>query len=204
MKTDFGGYTYSNYREMMYKLNSLFYSHLMQIILFLKGIKIGNCTIFYNKAYFYRCPESKINIGNNCIFDSAKLHNLVGVNTRCIISTMSKHAQLYIGNSVGFSGVKISCAEKIIVGDGALMGANILMTDSDWHSLDPVRRDDKDLIRTKPIKIGNNVFVGANSIILKGTEIGDNSVIGAGSVVAGIIPSNVIAAGNPCKVIKAL
>lgn len=54
----------------------------------------------------------------------------------------------------------------------------------------------------KPITIGNNVWVGGNSVILPGVTIGDNTVIGAGSVVTKSIPANVLAAGNPCKVIR--
>lgn len=53
-----------------------------------------------------------------------------------------------------------------------------------------------------PIKIGNNVWVGGNTVILPGVTIGDNCVIGAGSVVTKDIPSNTISAGNPCKVIR--
>ena len=53
-----------------------------------------------------------------------------------------------------------------------------------------------------PINIGNNVWFGGNVVILSGVTIGDNSVIGAGSVVTKVIPANVIAAGNPCKVIR--
>lgn len=56
----------------------------------------------------------------------------------------------------------------------------------------------------KETKIGNNVFIGVNSIILMGAQIGDNVIIGAGSVVSGIIPSNVVIAGNPAKIIRTL
>lgn len=54
----------------------------------------------------------------------------------------------------------------------------------------------------KPIEIGNNVWIGGNVIVLPGVKIGDNTVIGAGSVVTKDIPSNVVAVGNPCKVLK--
>ncbi len=54
----------------------------------------------------------------------------------------------------------------------------------------------------RPVTIGNNVWIGGNSVILPGVTIGDNSVIGAGSVVTKNIPANVLAAGNPCKVIR--
>lgn len=57
-------------------------------------------------------------------------------------------------------------------------------------------------IKNKPILIGNNVWIGADSVILPGVEIGDNVIIGAGSIVTKNIPSNSIAVGNPCQVIK--
>ncbi|WP_330872793.1 MULTISPECIES: sugar O-acetyltransferase [unclassified Photobacterium] len=55
-----------------------------------------------------------------------------------------------------------------------------------------------------PITIGNHVWIGAGSIVLGGVSIGDNTVIGAGSIVVKDIPSNVIAAGNPCKVLRSI
>jgi maltose O-acetyltransferase len=78
--------------------------------------------------------------------------------------------------------------------------------DTDFHPLSPVNRISAKAedASCAPVFIGRNVFVGANSLILKGVTIGDNSVIGAGSVVTSSIPENVIAAGNPCRVIRAL
>ncbi|WP_068268453.1 sugar O-acetyltransferase [Caviibacter abscessus] len=60
----------------------------------------------------------------------------------------------------------------------------------------------KGLETAKPITVGNNVWIGGNVVVLPGVSIGDNTVIGAGSVVTRDIPSNVVAVGNPCKVIK--
>ena len=53
-----------------------------------------------------------------------------------------------------------------------------------------------------PITIGNNVWIGAGAVVLPGVTIGDNTVIGAGSIVTKDIPANVVAVGNPCKVIR--
>lgn len=69
------------------------------------------------------------------------------------------------------------------------------------HPLDVIQRN-KGLEYAKPITIGNNVWIGAQCIILPGVTIGDNTTIGAGSVVTKDIPANVLAFGNPCKVIK--
>jgi acetyltransferase-like isoleucine patch superfamily enzyme len=202
IQSDAWGYAFFRLRWLVYNINRYYYSAFMRICTSLKKIKIGAYPAFYGKTYFNRFPESVITIGNRCIFDSSKFYNLIGVNRCCIIATLSKQAQLYIGNSIGFSGVRIGCAEKITIGDNCLIGANVTITDSDWHAIDPARRHDVKATLTRPVKIGNNVFIGANSIVLKGTEIGDDSVIGAGSVVSGMIPANVIAAGNPCIVIK--
>lgn len=69
------------------------------------------------------------------------------------------------------------------------------------HPLDVEQRN-KGLEYAKPITIGNNVWIGAQCIILAGVTIGDNCVIGAGSVVTRNIPANVVAVGNPCRVLK--
>ena len=69
------------------------------------------------------------------------------------------------------------------------------------HPLDVEQRN-KGLEYAKPIIIGNNVWIGAQCIVLPGVTIGDNSVIGAGSVVTRNIPSNVVAVGNPCRILK--
>lgn len=68
----------------------------------------------------------------------------------------------------------------------------------------PINKQERNegLEYAKPIEIGNNVWIGGNVVVLPGVKIGDNTVIGAGSVVNKDIPSNVIAVGNPCKVIK--
>ena len=209
-KTDFWGYLFYSCRRKSYSLNGFYYSVITRISLAIKKIKIGKSVVFYGKPYFHRHPESTICIGDNCIFDSSQFRNLIGVNKCCTISTLTKNAELSIGNSTGFSGVRIGCLEKISIGDNCQIGANVLITDTDWHPIDPTRRQESIFSSStptefsKPVTIGNNVFIGVNSIILKGSEIGNNSVIGAGSVVSGIIPPNVIAAGNPCKVIKKL
>ncbi len=91
-------------------------------------------------------------------------------------------------------------SNKVIFGDNIFIGPNCGFYTPN-HPLDAKTRN-KGIETALPIKIGNNVWLGGNVVVLQGVTVGDNSVIGAGSVVTKDIPSNVVAAGNPCKVIK--
>jgi acetyltransferase-like isoleucine patch superfamily enzyme len=160
------------------------------------GVNLGHKSKFDGKCYFKRYPGSKITVGNECEFLSRPNSNLIGINHPCIISTLTPSAVIEIGNNCGFSGVVIGAFKMIKIGNNFRCGANALITDSDWHPDDPRSGNPKDVI------IGDNVWLGLNTTVLKGVSIGENSVIGAESVVTRDIPSNVIAAGNPCRVIK--
>lgn len=93
----------------------------------------------------------------------------------------------------------LDCA-KVEFGDNVFIGPNCTFN-TPQHPLDVETRI-KGLEYAFKIKIGNNVWLGSNVVVLPGVTIGDNSVIGAGSVVTKNIPSNVIACGNPCKAIR--
>ncbi len=97
--------------------------------------------------------------------------------------------------------VILDCA-KVTFGDNVFIAPNCGFYTA-GHPLDFETRN-KGLEFAKPIKVGNNVWIGANVCVLPGVEIGDNTVIGAGSVVTKSIPDNVVAVGNPCKVCKYL
>ena len=88
----------------------------------------------------------------------------------------------------------------VCFGDHVFVGPNCCFTTAE-HALDPELRKAGVEI-AKPIRIGNNVWIGAGCTILAGVEIGDNAVIGAGSVVTRSIPSNVVAVGVPCRVLR--
>ena len=88
----------------------------------------------------------------------------------------------------------------IYMGDGVLFGPNVVVAVA-GHPVDPDLRR-KVAQFNLPVHIGNNVWIGAGAIILPGIAIGDNSVIGAGSVVTKDVPANVVAVGNPCRVLR--
>ena len=94
--------------------------------------------------------------------------------------------------------------DRIEIGRDVLIGGNCKIIDNDFHPLHAELRNPQKVedIKKRPIVIGDGCFIGANSIILKGTTLGKNCVIGAGSVVCGTFPDNVIIAGNPAKIVK--
>lgn len=201
--TDWNGFLWRMFRK--YKLLLILkYSNIYnQFSCFIRGIKLGRSVSFYGCSKFFRAYNSSITIGNNCNIRSSSYSNLVGLSHPVQIATLKENANVSIGNFCGISGAYISCACEIIIGDNVMIGANVTITDYDWHNIAPHRRYDE-CDSFAPIKINKNVFIGMNTLILKGITIGENSVIGANSVVVKDIPENVIAAGNPCKVLRNL
>ena len=90
----------------------------------------------------------------------------------------------------------------VTIGDDCFIGPNVSIYTA-CHSTNPIERNSRNEWAL-PVTIGNNVWIGGSVTILPGVTIGDNVTIGAGSVVVKDIPSNVIAVGNPCRVIKRL
>ncbi|WP_026889257.1 maltose acetyltransferase domain-containing protein [Clostridium beijerinckii] len=88
----------------------------------------------------------------------------------------------------------------VYIGEHVMIAPNVTITPT-GHPVDPDLRKPGTQFSI-PVKIGNNVWIGSNAVILPGVTIGDNSVIGAGSVVTHDIPENVVAVGNPCRVLR--
>jgi acetyltransferase-like isoleucine patch superfamily enzyme len=139
----------------------------------------------------------KLIVGNN-------VHIYGTLNSISTPYTYSENAIIEIGDHSYLNGTRLGCRERISIGRDCMIG-EARIADNDGHSINVNRRNmtDSELV-TKPVIIEDNVWIGGSVIILKGVRIGMNSVIGAGSVVTMSIPPNVLAAGNPCKVIKEL
>ena len=120
------------------------------------------------------------------------------------IDARKEDSYIEIGDNcwINNSATIISDGKKIIIGKNCLIGANFEITDSNFHDLDPNHRFGGKNILKADVIIEENVFIGNNVTILKGVTIGKNSVIGNSSVVTKSVPSNVIAVGNPARVVK--
>ena len=114
------------------------------------------------------------------------------------------------------NGALVMAEELIEIGSYCLISWNVGIADSDFHPIDPAQRRIDALalapyykerpprppIRTAPVRIADNVWIGMNAVILKGVTIGENSVVAAGSVVSKSVAANTVVAGNPAVVVK--
>ena len=110
---------------------------------------------------------------------------------------ITQNSILKLGGGYINRNCKIKCFQYIEIGKDVAISENVTIWDSDVHQIDR-----PNYIKTAPIKIGDHVWIGTNSIILKGVTIGNGVVIAAGSLVNSDIPDNCLAGGVPAKVIK--
>jgi len=167
----------------------------------------------YNKVYV--SGKGKVIIGDDFHFTSGDSINPICRNVRGSIYTMTKEARIEIGDRVGISSACLWAKERITIGNDVNIGGDCLIMDNDAHPHDYLQRrssyaktvgqkEDLKAIPTALIQIDDDVWIGARCQILKGVHIGARSIIAAGSIVTKDIPSDVIAGGNPCKVIKSI
>jgi acetyltransferase-like isoleucine patch superfamily enzyme len=122
-------------------------------------------------------------IGDHCTFERGFAR----------IATLTPEATVVLGKSVYLNGPSIMASAGIRIGDHCVIGQSVI-TDSDFHG---VRPDQRSQGAVRPVALGNNVWIGAGVLILKGVEVGDNAVIGANTVVRNSIPDGKIVIGNP-------
>ena len=196
------------------KICSSLYIGWNKIYFFLNNIKYGKNFRVFNHLYLKIHVGALVQIGNNCTIMSGAGLNPLSRNIKTCIY-VGKNATLKLGNDVGISSSTLWVKESVSIGNSVAIGADCIIMDTDAHNLDwKIRCSEEtneygesvDMVTaaSAPIVIEDNVLVGARCIILKGVTIGARSIIGSGSIVTKDIPSDCIAAGNPCKVIKSI
>lgn len=171
------------------------------------GVKGAHGVRYYGMPVVSRAPGSSIELGPRVVLCSHPRFTALGVARPVILRTLSASASIRIGADVGISGGVICAFSSVQVGDRCLIGADVQITDTDFHATAPANRRFEtrpEMIASAPVVIEDNVFLGAGVRVLKGVRIGSNSVVGAGSLVTRDIPPDVIAAGVPARVIAQL
>lgn len=162
-----------------------------------KSSKINISGILYFNKPWSNNLFDKLEVGHLSFLDNAQ----VNIGTNCVFRSgckfeISENAVIKIGNNLKVNlNTTIYCTKEISIGNDCVISENVVIRDSDIHHIEGKEN-------TKPIIIGNHVWIGTNAIILKGVKIGDGSIIGAGSVVTKDVPPRTVVAGNPANIIS--
>jgi acetyltransferase-like isoleucine patch superfamily enzyme len=177
--------------------------------LVMSGVVTGRNVKVYGRLRVHSSPTCIV-LADGVTLNASNGRNTLEARGPSILKTLSPNARITIGKDSGLTSTTISAAQSIEIGDRVLIGAGALITDSDHHVVRPPKGKPRRHLgmpqprATDGIRIGDDVFIGARCIVLKGVSIGRGSVIGAGSVVTSDIPAMVVAAGNPCRVLSRL
>ncbi len=192
----------------MHKFNYLVFAALDRIRLILlrlsnkriaiaRGVRIGWRTRIYSKG------DTHVELQPGVVLWSRGKGYHAGMAFPTTLLLDQDEAEIKIGANTRINGAYIHAKKKIQIGENCVIAANVNILDSNGHELYSMNRT-KGRDEPSPVSIGNNVWIGLNAVILKGTVVGDNSVIGAGSVVRGIFPNNSLIVGNPAAVVKTI
>lgn len=168
-----------------------------------RHVKCGKGLEINGRIFCVSNSADGIVIGKNVSINSSHSSNPIGGDSKTTLFAKGS-GKIRIGNNCGISNSTIFAVDSIIIGDNVLLGGGTKIYDSDFHWLDLERRMKEDGGASKPVVIEDGVFVGAQTIILKGVTIGKESVVGAGSVVTKSIPAGEIWGGNPAKFIRCI
>jgi acetyltransferase-like isoleucine patch superfamily enzyme len=178
-------YLYKYLMKVYYKILKLYWSITVPLYLKLSGVKLHKNIIFYGFPLIQMGKNSKIIINDNVVLCSDSRFTQLGINHPVILKT-SPNAEISIGSDTGISGASIYAHQKVSIGKECLIGADVKIFDTNFHSLNKENRrfnKDENEISSKEILIEDNCFVGANAIILKGSIIKKDTVIPAGSII---------------------
>ena len=178
---------------------------VIRLFFSLHGVAWGRGWRILGMPVIQRHRGSVIVLGHRVTLRSWRGSNPLAPNHPVVLATRSADAVIQIGDDCGFTGVTLVAAERIQIGHRVQVGANSTIVDTDFHPLTAEARARDFLAGAHaPIMIEDDVFIGLQSLILKGVTIGRGSVVGAGSVVTRDVPPGVVVAGNPARIIKHL
>ena len=207
MKRSFGNIVYSAWDLFWIILGRVASTGSSKVSLTLQGCSFGKGFSTTGSCSFKARKKKSISLGSRVTLLAGWRSNRVGLSGRVLLQTIG-NGRIEVGEGSGGSSVTISARSEVLIGKNVCLGGNVKILDHDYHALNaeerrlPMKEQDS-RIRSVPIRIGNDVFVGTNTIILKGVTIGDRSMVAAGAVVfRGDYPPDCIIAGNPAVVVR--
>lgn len=167
----------------------------------LRGCSVSRTVCFSGRPLISVARGSQLSLGEHVCIRSALRSTPLGCFQPSVLRTLTPQAELILEPRVGVSAAVICTAASIRIGEGTILGAGVMVLDTDFHQpvehfgwgTDPAHG-------AQPVTIGRGVFIGARAIVLKGVTIGDRAIIGAGAVVTCDVPARHAAIGNPAQV----
>ena len=168
-----------------------------------EGVEVGEGTIVDAGTYVQVSKGASLSVGANCTLRSSQRGYHAGMPFPTGILVDYCGASVCLGDNTRVNGAYLHAQKRIVIGKNCVIAAGVNIIDTNGHELLSANRT---VGRDAAVEIvlGDNVWVGLNSIILKGTHIGDNSVVTAGSVVKGDFPRNSLISGNLAGKIREL
>lgn len=181
-----------------------YYKQISSFFFLYKNLFLGKNVLFKKRPSILIHSQAQIHIGENSIINSSNYEYHLNMATRCKLYADRPEAKIRIGKNCRIHGTCIHAYRSIVIGDNCLIAANTNIIDANGHviSMDNLEKRLTHSDKGRPIIIEDNVWIGANCIILGGVTIGEGSVISAGSVVKCNVPKRSIFGGNPAILIK--
>lgn len=174
------------------------------IICLYKRVNIGRGTIVYYKSSIVNLSKKgSINIGDGCLIGRSSIGYHAGMPFFTSILNDGVESIVKVGCNCRINGAYIHAKKCITLGNNCVVASGVSIIDSNGHETYSSNRT-AGVDTPESVAIGDNVWIGLNSIVLKGTTIGNNSIVSAGSVVKGKFPENCLISGNPGNIVKYL
>lgn len=181
------------------------YGLLFRLQCLILRVRCGPKSNVFGLCIIRKHPLSQVRFGRGITLNSSSWRSSTANCSPCKFRTFHPAAKIIIGDRVGMNGTAIVARSKSIqIGNNTIIAPNVTILDSDFHIPWPPERryNTSENEIDKDVTIHDDVWIGMNTIILKGVTIGKNSIISAGSVVVHDIPENCLAGGVPARVLK--
>lgn len=169
------------------------------------GVDVHPTVRLIGKPIVSLSPNSTLSIARDVRLVSRARRTALAVAHPVTLRTLMPGAEIVIGAGTGISGGSICAAKSVQIGKNCLIGADCVVVDTDFHPLDPSRRSSAPTPEPSSrdcVWIGDDVFLGVRSVVLKGVHLASGSVVGAQSVVTKTVASRSIVAGAPAMHVR--
>lgn len=165
-----------------------------------QGVDVGEGLCLYGAPIVACADGARIRLGNRVVLCSRSSDTALGVAHPVVLRAVAAGATIEIGDDTGISGGSICAAVSVRIGQRCLLGADVMVTDTDFHAHHAAQRREAGAnVPSAAVWIGDDVFIGARAVVLKGVRIGDGAVVGCAAVVTRDVAPGAVVAGNPAR-----